>query len=214
MTTNEVKSPYSRAIMHRTISLNSTQAHHVMNRSFNKLKRSLFSLSVIMPIISDDEEEVETIDAYISEQFAIVESELAAEVGRFGKLIEDNGIDERAEYSSPVNFEVVLDTPKAGAFLRMVSDMDQLMALIDTAWLCGELDNKQKKNATFSWRQRLIKLAGRIIGIERRARVAADRQGKGDIVEENAPIDNSEIDTEMAEAAEEVPREAVLKAAS
>ena len=214
MSATEIKSPYSRAVIHRTIGLNSTQAHHVMHRSFNKLKRSLFSISVIMPIIHEDEDEVEAIDAFISEQFGIVQNELSAEIGRIKKLIEDNGIEERAEYSSPVEFEVVLDTPMAGAYLRMVSEMDQLMALIDTAWLCGEFDNKQKKNATFSWRQRLIKLAGRIIGIERRARAAADRQGKGDVVEEQAPVDHTEIDTAMAEAAEEVSSQVPLKAAS
>ncbi len=186
---NNVNSPYSRAIIRRAVDLKSLQAQRVMHRSFDKLKQSLFSLSVILRIISDDESEIEKIDAYIDEQFASTEQDLALEQARLQKVLEDNGVEEAAQYSRPEHYEIEIDSPRANVFLRMVTQLDTLMSLIDTAWLCGEFNDTQKKNATFLWQQRLIKLAGRIIALERRARIAASRKGKDAEVQEQAPAE-------------------------
>lgn len=201
--TNTVNSPYSRAIIQRTVEFNSLQAQRVMHRSFEKLKQSLFSLSVILRIISDNETEIEKIDAYIDEQFVSAEEDLATEQARLRKVLEDNGIEDLAGYSKPETYKIELDSPRANTFLRLIAQLDNLMLLIDTAWLCGEFDDKQKKNATFQWQQRLIKLAGRIIALEKRARVAATKKGKDDEVQAQAPVDTSETDSEVAAAAEE-----------
>ncbi|MCG7878821.1 MAG: hypothetical protein AB2669_07950 [Candidatus Thiodiazotropha endolucinida] len=201
--TNTVNSPYSRAIIERTVEFNSLQAQRVMHRSFEKLKQSLFSLSVILRIISDNETEIEKIDAYIDEQFVSAEEDLATEQARLRKVLEDNGIEDLAGYSKPETYKIELDSPRANTFLRLIAQLDNLMLLIDTAWLCGEFDDKQKKNATFQWQQRLIKLAGRIIALEKRARVAATKKGKDEEVQAKAPVDTSETDSEVAAAAEE-----------
>lgn len=201
--TNTVNSPYSRAIIQRTVEFNSLQAQRVMHRSFEKLKQSLFSLSVILRIISDNETEIEKIDAYIDEQFASAEEDFATEQARLRKVLEDNGVEDLAGYSRPETYKIELDSPRANTFLRLIALLDNLMLFIDTAWLCGEFDDKQKKNATFQWQQRLIKLAGRIIALEKRARVAATKKGKDEEVQAQAPADTSETDSEVAAAAEE-----------
>jgi hypothetical protein len=205
--TNNINSPYSRAIINRTIEINSLQAQRVMHRSFEKLKQSLFSLSVILRIISEDESEIETIDAYIDEHFVSVEKDLATEQARLKQVLDDNGIEDLACYSKPETYKIELDSPRASTFLRLVIQLDKLMLLIDTAWLCGEFDDKQKKNATFQWQQRLIKLAGRIIVLEKRARSAATKKGKDDEVMAQAPVDTTVTDSEVAAAAEEAEAE-------
>ncbi|MFC1337401.1 MAG: hypothetical protein G8D89_16455 [gamma proteobacterium symbiont of Clathrolucina costata] len=207
MSQTNINSPYSRAIISRKVAFNSLQAQRVMHRSFEKLKQSLFSLSVILRIISDNETEIEKIDAYIDEQFAAVETDIAAEQARLKKVLADNGIEDLANYSKPESYEVEIDSPRANTFLRLNSQLDNLMLLIDTAWLCGEFDDKQKKNATFQWQQRLIKLAGRIIALEKRARVAATKKGKDEEVQTHAPVDTSETDAEVAAAAAEADAE-------
>jgi hypothetical protein len=209
---NIVNSPYSRAIIERKVSFKSLQAQRVMNRSFDKLKQALFSISVILPIISQDEEEIESITAYIDEQFSSAESEINSARDQISKILEDNGIEQMAQYSKPEEFVVELDTPKAGTFLRLVSELDLLMGLIDTAWLSGEFDDKQKKNSTFQYQQRLIKLAGKLISLEKRARVAASKRGKGDEVEEKAPVDNAELHEDVAAATEEAESDMPLEA--
>ena len=70
--TSTANSPYSRAVLHRSVEFKSLQAQRVMHRSFNKLKQSFFSLSVILRIISDDESVIERIDEYIDKQVGTV----------------------------------------------------------------------------------------------------------------------------------------------
>lgn len=202
-----VISPHSRATIKQAVQLQSLQAQRVMSRSFEKLQQSLFSVSVILRIISDDESEIERIDAFIDEQIEAVESDLANELARLRKILDDNGIEELAAYSKPENMVVEIDSPRANKFLRQVIQLDNLMVLIDTAWLSGEFDDRQKKSASFQWQQRLIKLAGRIIAIEKRARIAASKKGKADEVQANAPADTSEIDADVAAAAAEADKE-------
>ena len=211
--TKPIHSPYSRAIIERTVEFKSLQAQRVMNRNFERLKQSLFSLSVILRIITDNEEEIEKIDTYIGDQFSAAENELAAAKAQLKKILEDNGIDNLADYSKPETYHVTLDTPRANTFLRLVSQLDELMVYMDTAWLAGEMDDKQKKNATFQWQQRLIKLSARIIELEKRSRVAAEKKGKTEEVEANAPMDTAETDAEVVAASkavetEEMPLEA------
>ena len=201
--TNTASSPYSRAIIKRTVVFKSLQSQRVMHRSFDKLKQSLFSLSVILRIISDEESEIEEIDIYIDEQFSSTEADLATEQTRLKKILEDNGVVELANYSKPESYEVEIDSPRANTFLRLITQLDDMMLLIDTAWLCSEFDDKQKKNATFQWQQRLIKLAGRIIALEKRARIAATKKGKEDEVRAQAPVDTSNTDADVAAAVEE-----------
>ncbi|MBX2807181.1 MAG: hypothetical protein KTR20_00985 [Cellvibrionaceae bacterium] len=188
---------YSRAIIQRKLEFKSLQAQRVMHRSFNKLQQSVFSVSVILKIISDDEDEIAKIDDYIDEHFIETEKEMVLEQNRIRQILDDNGIEETATYSKPKVYEVQLDSPRANTFLRLVGHLDALILLIDTAWLCGELTDKQKKQTSFQWQQRLIKLAARIMGLEKRARIAAFNQGKADEVEAQAPVDTSENDAEM-----------------
>ncbi|MBX2808144.1 MAG: hypothetical protein KTR20_05875 [Cellvibrionaceae bacterium] len=188
---------HSRAIIQRKVEFRSLQAQRVMHRSFNKLQQSVFSVSVILKIISDDEDEISKIDDYIDEHFIETEKELTLEQSRIRQILDDNGIEEMASYSKPKAYDVQLDSPRANTFLRLVGHLDALILLIDTAWLCGELTDKQKKQTSFQWQQRLIKLAARIMGLEKRARIAAFNQGKGDEVDAQAPVDTSERDAEM-----------------
>jgi len=204
MPQNNVKnSPHSRAILKRTVELNSLQAQRVMKRSFEKLKQSLFSQAVILRIITDNEAGIEKFDSYISEQFTTTEEDLAKENARLIKVLEDNGIEVQVSYSKPESYKIELDSPRANTFLRLITQLDDLMLLIDTAWLCGEFDDKQKKTATFQWQQRLVKLAGRIIALEKRARISATKKGKDEEVQALAPVDTSLTDPDVAAATDE-----------
>lgn len=198
------RSTLSRPQLARTLQFNSLQAQKVIDRSFERLKYALFSTSVILRIISDDEEEIARIDGYINEQFAMVEGELTMAKAQLEKILASNGIGELARYSNPETRTVEVDSPRAGVFLKLVSLLDDLILLIDTAWLCGEFNDIQKKDATYQWQQRLIRLAGRIVAIERRARAAAFNKGKADEVQAQAPADTGETDAEITAAAEEV----------
>lgn len=202
-----IKPSNSRAYINRTVSFGSFQAQKVMTRSYDALRRSLFQLSVILRIISSNEAEIEKIDQYVEDQFTTLQKELAVEQARIKKILEDNGIEDYAVFSKPEKFEPVIDSRRANTFLRLIGDLDELMVLIETAWLTGEFDDRQRRTATLNWQQRLIKLAARIIALENRARNAATKKGKDDQVQEQAPATTDEHSTEVKEAVLEVEKD-------
>lgn len=206
---SNINSPNSRAVIKRKVSFGSFQAQKVVTRSYEPLRRSLFQLSVILRIISNNDAEIEKIDQYVDEQFTSLQTELALEQARIQKILEDNGIEEYAVFSKPETFEPVIDSRRANTFLRLIGDLDHLMVLIETAWLTGEFDDRQRRMATLNWQQRLIKLAGRIIALENRARTAASKKGKDEQVQEQAPANNDDHASEVKEAVLEAEKEII-----
>ncbi|EOS8495043.1 hypothetical protein ACNPQG_005291, partial [Klebsiella pneumoniae] len=92
-------------------------------------------------------------------------------------------------------------SPQVAQFAHLIRKLDTLMGIVDTLWLNTVLTSKQRTDATYQWQQRLIKLAGRIIGIEKRARISAHSKGKEGEVAEAAP-ESATGDKEIADEAE------------
>jgi len=202
--------PNSRAVFEENITFSSLQAHHVMDRCFEKLNRSLFSISVILQITCD-ENKIDTINDVIEGYFSEVEKDLFLQIDQMKKILDDNGVEKLAGYSKPRIFELEIYSPRMKKFLMLVNSLDELIRLIDTVWYAAELTDKQKKVAGIQWRQRLIKLSGRVINIERRARNDAANQGKIEEVEAAAPSDTSETDEEVLTAINEAEKETETK---
>ncbi|EOW3238702.1 hypothetical protein ACOV3A_004568 [Citrobacter freundii] len=147
-TNNDRSNHYSRPVFKQVLKVNSLQAQRVMERSFERVSNSLFSIDVILRIIGEQDE-----------------------------------IDQVAQ------------------FAHLIRKLDTLMGIVDTLWLNTVLTSKQRTDATYQWQQRLIKLAGRIIGIEKRARISAHSKGKEGEVAEAAP-ESATGDKEIADEAE------------
>lgn len=206
----QAQQPNSRAVFKENITFRSLQAHHVMDRCFDKLNRSLFSISVILQITCN-EDKIDQINEVIDGYFSEVEKDLSIQVEQMKKILDDNGVETLAGYTKPRIFELEIYSPRMKKFLMLVNSLDELIRLIDTVWFAAELTDKQKKVAGIQWRQRLIKLSGRVINIERRARNDAANQGKNEEVEAAAPSDTSETDVEVLEAIDEAEKEGLTK---
>ena len=206
----QTQQPNSRAVFNESFTFSSLQAHHVMHRCFEKLNRSLFSISVILQITCD-EDMIDQINDVINGYFSEVEKDLRLQVDQMKKILDDNGVETLAGYTEPRVFDLKIYSPRMNKFLTLVKSLDELMRLIDTVWYAAELTDKQKKVAGIQWRQRLIKLSGRVINIERRARSDAANQGKIEEVEAAAPSDTSETDEEVLSAIEEAEKETQIK---
>lgn len=190
-------SPNSRPIFQRTIKLNSLQAKRIIDRSYKKLRHALFQTSVIMKITYSEEESA-AIDATIDKNLDKEQQAINDEKARIQQILLDNGITNLATYTHPQEFTLEVDSPRASRFLKLVVEADELIGLIDTVWLCGEIKDNQKKDATFKLQQRLIKSAAQIISLESRTRAAAHRRGAGDLVNAAAPQEEiGELDQEL-----------------
>lgn len=190
----------SRPVFKRVLKVNSLQAQRVVERSFQRVSDSLFSIDVILRIIGE-QDEIDQVESIIQEHIEKVSVDLDTATNQLQKLMEDNGIEGAPEYTSPNQYDIGINSPQVAQFAHLVRKLDNLMLLVDTLWLNSILTSKQRKDATYQWQQRLIKLAGRIIGIEKRARISAHSKGKKDEVEAAAPTQET-TDEEIASEAD------------
>ncbi|MBT3205219.1 MAG: hypothetical protein HOM14_03845 [Gammaproteobacteria bacterium] len=193
----------SRATIERTVEFQSLQAQRVIDRSFMRLKGSFYSISVVLHILTDSDETVQEIDDYIDEKFIEIEQDLIDEQSRIKVILENDGIDTDVKYSNPRKYKLLIDSPRANNFLRLVSQLDKLMLLMDSAWIFNGISDVQKKQESYKWQRRLMKFAAQIINLEIRARDAATKKGKEQEVNEHAPVDTSEQHPELVEAGKE-----------
>lgn len=179
-------SPISQPVYKSQLTVNSSQAHRVMKRSFGPLAGSLFRSDVIIRIIKDDKaaDDLETI---IQKLLDPVVKDLKISIEQSQVLLEQNKIKKMPNYTMPQTFNIEVKSPQIGVFARIVAELDRLMVCIDALWMNGIINNKQRSYQTYEWQQRLVKLANRIIDFERRARRRATELGKQSEVEAQAP---------------------------
>ncbi len=149
----------SRPVFKRVLKVNSLQAQRVVERSFQRVSDSLFSIDVILRIIGE-QDEIDQVESIIQEHIEKVSVDLDTATNQLQKLMEDNGIEGAPEYTSPNQYDIEINSPQVAQFAHLVRKLDNLMLLVDTLWLNSILTSKQRKDATYQWQQRLIKLAG------------------------------------------------------
>lgn len=198
--TQNNRTPYSRPIFKQLLKVNSLQAQRVIERSFDRVSNALFSIEVILRIIGE-QEEIDQVESLILGHISKVSEDLDKATSQLNKLMQDNGIDMMPGYTNPNEYTIEINSPQVAQFAHLIRKLDTLMGIIDTLWLNTVLTSKQRTDATYQWQQRLIKLAGRIIGIEKRARISAHSKGKEGEVAQAAPESETD-DKELAEEAE------------
>lgn len=189
----ESRAPLSIPVYRQTLSLSSLQAQRVMNRSFAAAAGSLFRIDVIIRILGK-EEDVDEVEALIRKMIKELAHDMDKELSGADQLLVDGGIETLPEYTHPRDFEIEIKSPQIANFARLVTKLDQLMLRVDALWINGLMPNKQRARTTYQWQQRLLGLAGRVIGYEKRARIAAYRAGKETEVENLAPMRDQEAD--------------------
>ncbi len=91
-----------------------------------------------------------------------------------------NGISATPRYTNPKQITVHISSPQLAQYTALIEELDRLMTVMDTLWLTGVLTNKQRADGAYQWRTRILRAGREIIEIERRARAAAEKRGKGD----------------------------------
>lgn len=180
------------------LKLNTLQAQKVMKRVFSRAAGSLYRIDVILRIISGDQD-AERVELVINTMLGEVESALQEAGKELSAKLEENGVDALPVYDAPTEELVRITSPHVARFVSLVRKLDALIAQIDALWLSALMTNKERNDAVYRWQQKVIGLGSRIIGLERRARQAAQRQGKGAEVDAEAPIENGDTDLEKAE---------------
>ncbi|MFC6674299.1 hypothetical protein [Marinobacterium aestuariivivens] len=194
------RQPYSRPVFRQKLTVNSLQAQRVMERSFDRVSNALFSLDVILRIIGD-QTEINQVEEIVQGHIERVAEDMAKAMEQLKKVMSDNGIEAVPGYSAPTEYSIEITSPQIAQIARLIRNLDELMSLVDTLWLNSILSSQQRSDATYEWQQRLIKLAGRIIGMEKRARISAHSKGKDKEVAEAAP-EQETTDPELSSEAD------------
>lgn len=186
------KQPLSRPLFKKTLLVNSLYVQQVMDRSYDRTAKALFSLDVILRIIGD-ESEVDEVEGIIQSQMDRVAVDIAKFSAQMEALLSQEGYEKEdiPSYSAPVKYELEITSPQVGRFIKLAEELDRLLGLVDFLWLTGIISGKQRSDGSNEWRRRLTNLAGRIIGMEKRARISAHKYGKQKEVDEAAPESES-----------------------
>ncbi|MDV5469032.1 hypothetical protein [Klebsiella pneumoniae] len=155
---------------------------------------------MILRIIGE-QDEIDQVETVILEHISKVSEDLDKATAQLNKLMEDNGIRRDARLHQP-NEYTEINSPQVAQFAHLIRQTDTLMGIVDTLWLNNTVLTLRKNapSATYQWQQRLIKLAGRIIGIEKRARTAHSKGKEGEVAE--AAPESATGDKEIADEAE------------
>jgi hypothetical protein len=180
------------------LKLNTLQAQKVMRRVFSRAAGSLYRTDVILRIIGGDED-AERVELIINQMLSEVETALQEAQKEMAQRLEENGVDSLPVYDAPTEELIRITSPHVARFVSLVRKLDALITQIDALWLSGLMTNKERNDAVYRWQQRVIGLGSRIIGLERRARQAAQRKGKGEQVEAEAPMDEKDVSDDLAD---------------
>lgn len=173
------RTPASRPILRRQIELGTFYAQTVMRRSYERLPSYLFSLEVIIRAKAEDKNQnaVEEFHSQLDELIDNLHKELEAAIGRSRHLMEENGIEDLVENSAPQTFNVEISSPQMSRMLSALQLLDELLTIFATLWLNSLMKSKDYWPQSKQYRNRVMNVASRIIGLENRARASARTQG-------------------------------------
>ncbi len=172
------RTPKSRAFLYRTYEFGCLAARQMISRNFDIVAIKLFNLSVILPVLTTDDDAVDKLDDHLDEIFTTCEKEFSDGIEQIKALLGQENIVDLCQYDDPLVRNVRIDSPNIARFMNCVRLLDQFQQLLETAWLSGLVSTRDRKITQMSWRKKIQKLAQRIIGLEGRARGAIKREGK------------------------------------
>lgn len=164
---SENKRPYSRAVLEKTVLMRTESARRIIERQFQRVELSLYSLDVIQQIISTPEKVLQ-MEAEVSRLLSDCLGLMDREYARLGKLMEDHGITELPSYPDAQTLMIRIASPQIGQYLRLVMKYDELLVRLDALWLYGVFSNRQKAQGSFLWQRTVIKMGRRIAAVHRR----------------------------------------------
>ncbi|MCD8672421.1 hypothetical protein LUD45_34375, partial [Klebsiella pneumoniae] len=86
-----------------------------MERSFERVSNSLFSIDVILRIIGE-QDEIDQVETVILEHISKVSEDLDKATAQLNKLMEDNGIDMMPGYTNPNEYTIEINSPQVAQF--------------------------------------------------------------------------------------------------
>lgn len=177
---------HSRPVVRKSIELATAQSQRICERTFSRTVYSFFSIEVILQIIGE-EEAVDKARENIGKLIQNCESTIDTQIAQLDEVIATHQLEQNSGYSNPATYHVEITSPLAMQYGRLLLKLDHMLKLIDTLWMNGYLQSRQRTRAMYDWSSNFRRLSSRIISIEKIARIQAHTRGKQAEVDAMAP---------------------------
>lgn len=192
----EQQKPGSRPYFVQQMPLQSFHAQQVFKRGFDIYTRSVYSISVVLRAVVD-EENVRVVEGIIDEKLNSAHEDLRREIDQLEKVAEDNGVTlGKVGYSNPGIVDVKISSHRSARYANIIREFDKLIASLDTLWLSGMIPDREYSQRVYEWKRRLLKIANHANGVVRQ--LAAESRKKS--VVEMTSLNESKASTPNEQA--------------
>jgi hypothetical protein len=177
------------------VRLHSLHAQQVFSRGFDTCANGVYALSVILRALST-EDQARELEGLIDERFNKDAADLRDEITRLEKLGESEGIStEGIQYSSPLDAEARISSPRANRYIAIVRDYDRLVAKLDALWLAGVIQDGDHSRRIYEWKRRILRTALYVKSLAGKAINQARRNGVEVAVEASATAGTADTES-------------------
>ncbi|MFZ7320590.1 hypothetical protein ACLS0R_03905 [Comamonas jiangduensis] len=199
ITSGEKAAPFSRPNYSMQIRLQSLQTQKVLRERFNRLAYALFSIEVILRI-TGKEDMIDELQEQVERTFAGAATNIENHLTRFTRMMKEAQESNVMDYSNPITASLTITSPSLATYAHLLERVDVVIAMVDTLWLRKHLAGKERISITNEMQRTMLRLAGRIIGLEVIARKHAREMGKADELQSRAPEATSDQQDSPADA--------------
>lgn len=164
------KIQFSNPFMLKTVFLNTTPAQVAFDTAFDECAISMRQLSTVLPAIIKNQSDMMAVNGAVDHRINNALAELRKEIAQIKKIAEDNGIEMgMLKYTSVNQKSAKLTCNKAGQYLQVIMELDELICLVHSAWFAGFIADDVKSSMERKWRRKVISVAAEISSITNRA---------------------------------------------
>lgn len=163
-----------------SVSLNTDVAQRVFRDTFLVASRSLFTIDVVTRALAkknpafDYTEVLSAVLKIIDD----IDTKLNKDTLHIEQLLAANAITSKTRYDNAVEQPYSISTPHANRFALIISNLDQYLGLIDTAWLTGLIPSNTVADLKFAWRRSILRAARQLTHIARDSMKKVNRSGE------------------------------------
>lgn len=164
------KIEFSNPFILKTVSLNTTPAQLAFDTAFDDCAVSMRNLSAVLPTIVKNQSDMMAVNGAVDHRINNALAELRKEAAQIKKIADDNGIEMgKLNYTNVVQASAKLTCHKAGQYLQIITELDELICLVHSAWFAGFIADDVKSSMERKWRRKVIGVAAEIKSITNRA---------------------------------------------
>jgi len=197
------KMEFSNPYLLKAVALSTTPAQLVYETAFDECAVSMRNLSSVLPTLIKNHSDMMAVNGAVEHLINNAMADLRKESARIKKIADDNGIQMgRLHYSNVVQAQAKLTCNKAGQYLQIIVELDDLICLVHSAWIAGFIADDAKSGLERQWRRKAVGVAAEIKNITNRAFRAHEKKAEPEV--DDALSDGALSGETFAESADAV----------